>query len=75
MPHAHTVGPIGLCLKKARTERSLSQEQLASMAGISRTTIAALECGQRGNSTSATLQKIADSLGITIGELLDESRP
>ncbi|HKM20485.1 MAG TPA: helix-turn-helix domain-containing protein, partial [Lachnospiraceae bacterium] len=33
-------------LKKARTEHSLSQSQLAEMVGVSRNTISSIETGQ-----------------------------
>lgn len=33
-------------LKKARTEKSLSQQQLANMVGVSRNTISSIETGQ-----------------------------
>lgn len=34
------------CLKVARAEKSLSQEQLASLAGVTRQTISSIETGQ-----------------------------
>lgn len=34
------------CLKEARTERGLSQQELASMVGVSRNTISSIETGQ-----------------------------
>lgn len=34
------------CLKVARAERNISQEQLANMAGVSRQTIGSIETGQ-----------------------------
>ena len=34
------------CLKEARTEQGLSQQELASMVGVSRNTISSIETGQ-----------------------------
>ena len=34
------------CLKETRTERGLSQQELASMVGVSRNTISSIETGQ-----------------------------
>lgn len=34
------------CLKKARTEKGLSQAQLAEIVGVSRNTISSIETGQ-----------------------------
>ena len=34
------------CLKEARAERGLSQQELASMVGVSRNTISSIETGQ-----------------------------
>ena len=44
----HTVQDFRLCnrLKVARAEKSLSQEQLALLAGVTRQTISSIETGQ-----------------------------
>ena len=34
------------CLKEARSEKNLSQQQLAQMVGVSRNTISSIETGQ-----------------------------
>ena len=34
------------CLKEARAERGISQQELASMVGVSRNTISSIETGQ-----------------------------
>lgn len=49
-------------LRVARAERNLSQEQLASAAGVSRQTISSIETGQYCPSTMLSLQ-LAHVLG------------
>ncbi len=56
-------------LKALRLERTLSQEELASLCGIDRTYIGRLERLER-NPSLEILQKIADGLGIELTELL-----
>ena len=48
MEEEFSVSNARLCnrLKVARAERNLSQEQLASLAGVSRQTISSIETGQ-----------------------------
>ena len=54
-------------LKKARTERKLSQNQLAEMVGVSRNTISSIETGQF-NPTA----KLALVLCIALDKKLEE---
>jgi len=56
-------------IKTLRKKRSLSAENLAVQAGITRATIAKLEAGE-GNPTVATLQAVAEALGLGASELL-----
>jgi putative transcriptional regulator len=62
-------GPVlGNRLKVARAERSLSQEQLAALAGVTRQTISAIE--NRQYSPSALLAfLLAKHLGKRVDEL------
>ncbi len=46
---------LGNRLKVARAEKSLSQEQLALLAGVTRQTISSIETGQYNPSTLLTL--------------------
>ncbi len=57
-------------LKKLRTERNLSQEDLALLCNIDRTYIGRIERTER-NPSLEVLQKIADGFEISLSELLN----
>ena len=57
-------------LRRLRLKKGWSQERFADEAGIHRTYISDLERGTR-NPTITVVEKIAQSLGTTIGSLLD----
>jgi transcriptional regulator with XRE-family HTH domain len=56
-------------LRKVRTDKGLSQEELADLAGLHRTYISQIERGLKSPSLRS-LEKIANGLGITLSELL-----
>jgi transcriptional regulator with XRE-family HTH domain len=53
-----------------RTKRHWSQEELADRAGLHRTYLSSLERGLR-NPTITVVARIAEALGVSMGELLD----
>jgi transcriptional regulator with XRE-family HTH domain len=55
-------------LRELRDKASLSQEELAERAGVSRTTIAELELGKR-KPQPKTRRKLAKALGVAPHEL------
>ncbi len=55
-------------IKFLRTQRSLSQSELASKIGVTRRHIAFIESGERTPSLGLTL-KIARELGVEVGEI------
>jgi transcriptional regulator with XRE-family HTH domain len=59
-----------LNIKKARTAKGWSQEELADRAEIHRTYVSGLERGVR-NPTITVLAKVAKALTVTPGSLLD----
>lgn len=61
---------VGLTIKDARKEKGMSQESLALTSGLDRSYIGGVERGER-NVSIINLKKIADSLGITISNLLN----
>jgi transcriptional regulator with XRE-family HTH domain len=65
---------FGRRLRQLRTWRELSQESLASRAGLSRDYIARLEQG-RVSPGLLPLWEIADAFGIRLSELVDEGLP
>ena len=62
---------FGANLRKYRTKKGLSQEQLAEICGLHRTYISDIECFQR-NVSLENVQRIADALGIESYKLLQE---
>ena len=64
---------ICLKIKMERTKRGWSQEYLGELAGISNTSIGAIERDQ-STPTALTLAKIAIAFGITVSELTDISK-
>jgi transcriptional regulator with XRE-family HTH domain len=61
-------------LRTLRTRRGLTQRQLARTAGISPTTLLALERGRRG-AYMATVQKLSVALGLSPSELVRGHHP
>jgi transcriptional regulator with XRE-family HTH domain len=62
-------------LKRLRTQAALTQQELATNAGLSIALIVALEQGRRDNPRLDTLRKLAAGLGCTVGELVGEEPP
>jgi len=63
---------IGEKIKKARNERNLTQEQLASRANISRSYLGDLE-GDRYNPSLDTLKSIASVLGVDVSTFISDA--
>ena len=59
---------VGERIKNIRLEKNLKQSELADLAGISRVSIGNYERGSR-NPNIIILNKIANALNVTIGEL------
>lgn len=62
--------PIGEALQRARKRAGMSQHQLADASGVARITISAIELGKHPSIRSTTAEKLARSLGMSAGELL-----
>ena len=56
-------------LRKVRTDKGLSQEELADLAGLHRTYISQIERGLKSPSLRS-LEQIANGLGVTLSEML-----
>jgi transcriptional regulator with XRE-family HTH domain len=59
---------LGKRIKRFREKADLSQEELAVKVRLTQTSISLIETGKRGVSI-ATLQKIANALGVKVSEL------
>ncbi|MEO8556878.1 MAG: helix-turn-helix transcriptional regulator [Actinomycetota bacterium] len=60
---------IGRVIRREREKRGLSQEALSELAGINRSFLGEIERGMAIPSI-VTLQKLADSLGVKLSELI-----
>jgi transcriptional regulator with XRE-family HTH domain len=60
-------------VRELRTERKLSQEDLAEVADLHRNYISQIECGRR-NVSLLNILKIARALGVRPAKLIDELR-
>lgn len=59
-----------LNVRSLREEKKLSQEELAKMAGISRTTLSKIESGDDISVTSDTLLSLAKALNTTVDGII-----
>jgi transcriptional regulator with XRE-family HTH domain len=65
---------LGSVIVLWREERGLSQAELARRSGLSRAQLSAIEFGRR-DTTVGTLRRIAATLGVSPGSLVDGSVP
>lgn len=63
---------VQLRLRELREARFLSQQDLATKAGIARSTVIGIESGRR-QPTWQTLRKLADALQVGHGELVRDA--
>lgn len=64
---------FGKSVRKLRSQKGWSQEELASKCNLHRTYIGSVERGER-NISLENIEKIADTLDVTVDELLKKSR-
>jgi molybdate-binding protein/transcriptional regulator with XRE-family HTH domain len=71
---AEAPGSTGVNLRLARQARGFSQQQLASMAGVSRQAVSAVESGHSDPSLRVALG-LAQALGLSVEELFGPGEP
>lgn len=59
---------FGLQIRQLRQDKSVSQEELADMAGVHRTYIGMIERGEK-NVTMVTLLRLSEALNVPIDQL------
>lgn len=57
-------------IKELREKKKLTQQELAEKSGVSRSLIISLETGARTVTTTSTIEKLADALGVPVKRLL-----
>lgn len=65
---------MGYRLKAIREEKRMTQEELSAKSGVSRQTIVSLENDESYNTTTGTLIKLADALGVSIDQFFSAAR-
>lgn len=68
MRRQHILSRFGKTLRELRTERALSQEKVAELAGLDRNYIGMIERGER-NPAVVNVVKIAKALGVKPADL------
>ena len=61
-------------LREIREAQGMSQRRLADLAGITQAALFRLETGETDPRLS-TLRQIAKALGVTVGEIIGETKP
>jgi transcriptional regulator with XRE-family HTH domain len=69
--HHRVIAAIGMRVRKLRTERGLTLEQLSQLAGVSQSMLSMVERGKAGASIG-TLFSIATALGVVASDLFTE---
>jgi transcriptional regulator with XRE-family HTH domain len=58
-------------IRQLREQQSLTQEDVAKRAGVTKNYVTMIEGGKRKNPSLPVLRKIAKALGVPVGELLE----
>src|SRR3954471_5275308 len=65
---------VGATLQRLRLARGLTLEDLSRIAGVSKSMLSQIE-REKANPTIAITWRLANALGVSIGELLDSEAP
>jgi transcriptional regulator with XRE-family HTH domain len=66
------MAPLAKTLRRERRRSALTQEELAQKAGVGIVTIRRIEQGEITEPRVSSLRKLADALGISTRDLLEE---
>lgn len=66
---------FGSNIKKLREEKGLGVNELSRMSDVNASYISALERGEKENPTISTLEKLANALGVNIGDIMKVDQP
>lgn len=71
--HDPVLVAFGKAVRRLRTERGVSQEELAHLSGIDRSYMSSIERGGQ-NAGLMTIARIANAMDVAIAELMLEAR-
>lgn len=60
---------MGYKIKEVREKQGITQEELSNKSGVSRAIIASLENDDTASTTTKTLSKIAQALGVPVSQI------
>lgn len=60
---------MGFNLKEVRKRQKMTQQELAIASGVCRAIISGIESGRIVVTTTGTLRKLANALGVSIGDI------
>ena len=64
---------VGYLIKKARTEKGMTQEELAEKVGVKKSAVAKWENGRVSEIKRSNLKNLADTLGLNPNQLLGDT--
>ena len=66
---------IGINLRRIREEKKIGINELGQLTGVNASYISALENGRKNNPSMSIMKKIAESLNVSVWEILQEDSP
>ena len=63
---------VGMIIKQARTEKGLTQEELAEKVGVKKSAVAKWENGRVSEIKRSNLKKLSEALGLNPNKLLGD---
>ena len=60
---------MGYHLREIRQKKHMTQQELASASGVCRAIISGMESGRVTVTTTGTIRKLAEALGVSVGDV------